>query len=176
MPAAHHRPHGRPRSDCRVSPLDTDSDVFYRLLSTRRASELISEDLWGRDSVICNLVFVRMSAPDLDEAECFLKAFGMIPSARTNSAICIRRTDSAHHIYITELGEPRVSIRALIAPAIRGVMEPVQRYRPLLRFPIVVSLHDVQRLTWQVNARAQRAGVAIRKQSMVLDTIYQRRS
>ena len=55
-----------------------------------------------------SLMYVRMSAPDLDQAQRFLVDFGFTPSARTSTALYMRGTDDAHHIHITELGEPRV--------------------------------------------------------------------
>ena len=48
-----------------------------------------------------------MQSPDLDQAETFLTEFGMVRAARTSTALYMRGTDPAHHIHITELGEPR---------------------------------------------------------------------
>jgi catechol 2,3-dioxygenase-like lactoylglutathione lyase family enzyme len=52
------------------------------------------------------LAYGRLRAPDLDEMEEFLTHFGMSRSARTDDALYMRGTDSAHHIHVTEKGEP----------------------------------------------------------------------
>ncbi len=52
------------------------------------------------------LAYGRLRAPDLDAMEEFLTHFGMSRSARTDDALYMRGTDSAHHIHITEKGEP----------------------------------------------------------------------
>jgi catechol 2,3-dioxygenase-like lactoylglutathione lyase family enzyme len=56
---------------------------------------------------VTDIAYVRLRSPDLDEAESFLTAFGMVRSARTSAALYMRGTDPDHHIHITELGEPR---------------------------------------------------------------------
>jgi catechol 2,3-dioxygenase-like lactoylglutathione lyase family enzyme len=55
-----------------------------------------------------DIAWVRLRSPDLDAAERFLTDFGLVRSARTDRALYMRGTDPAHHIHITELGEPRV--------------------------------------------------------------------
>jgi len=55
-----------------------------------------------------DLAYGRMRAPDLDAMEEFLTHFGMRRAARTPTALYMRGTDPAHHIHVTELGEPKV--------------------------------------------------------------------
>src|SRR5262245_50202407 len=55
---------------------------------------------------VTDLAYVRLRAPDLDQAETFLTDFGMVRAARTPTALYMRGTDPQHHIHITELGEP----------------------------------------------------------------------
>jgi catechol 2,3-dioxygenase-like lactoylglutathione lyase family enzyme len=54
-----------------------------------------------------DMAYGRLRAPDLDKMEEFLTRFGMVRSARTNDALYMRGSDPAHHIHVTELGEPR---------------------------------------------------------------------
>ena len=58
--------------------------------------------------VVSDLLYVRMRAPDLAEAERFLVAFGMVVSVRTDGAIYMRGTDASPHILIAELGDPGI--------------------------------------------------------------------
>lgn len=53
-----------------------------------------------------DIAYVRFRAPDLDAMEEFLLDFGLVRSARTDTALYMRGADSAHHLHITELGEP----------------------------------------------------------------------
>jgi catechol 2,3-dioxygenase-like lactoylglutathione lyase family enzyme len=55
---------------------------------------------------VTDLAFGRLRAPDLDLMEEFLTDFGMVRAARTSRALYMRGTDPAHHIHVTELGEP----------------------------------------------------------------------
>ena len=55
---------------------------------------------------VIDVAYGRLRAPDLDKMEKFLTDFGMARSARTETALYMRGTDSDHHIHITELGEP----------------------------------------------------------------------
>lgn len=55
---------------------------------------------------VTDLAFVRFRAPDLDRMEKFLTDFGLMWAARTEGALYMRGTDSAHHIHVTELGDP----------------------------------------------------------------------
>lgn len=55
---------------------------------------------------VTDLAFGRLRAPDLDAMEAFLGDFGMVRAARTSRALYMRGTDPAHHIHVTELGEP----------------------------------------------------------------------
>jgi catechol 2,3-dioxygenase-like lactoylglutathione lyase family enzyme len=52
------------------------------------------------------LAYGRLRAPDLDMAEEFLTNFGMVRAERTPTALYMRGTDPAHHIHVTEKGEP----------------------------------------------------------------------
>ena len=53
-----------------------------------------------------DLAYGRLRAPDLDVAEEFLTNFGMVRAERTPTALYMRGTDPAHHIHVTEKGEP----------------------------------------------------------------------
>lgn len=55
---------------------------------------------------VTDACFPRFQAPDLGRMEAFLEAFGMQRAARTDRALYMRGTDSAHHVYATQLGEP----------------------------------------------------------------------
>ncbi len=55
-----------------------------------------------------DIAWARLSSPDLDHQEEFLTDFGMVRSARTLDAVYMRGTDPAHHLHITERGEPQV--------------------------------------------------------------------
>src|ERR1700712_2068158 len=54
-----------------------------------------------------DLAYARLRAPDLDAQEEFLTAFGMVRAARTSTALYMRGTDPAHHIHVTERGDPK---------------------------------------------------------------------
>src|SRR5258707_5348208 len=56
---------------------------------------------------VSEFVYGRLQSPNLDQAETFLTAFGMVRAARTNTALYMRGTDPVHHLHVTELGEPR---------------------------------------------------------------------
>jgi catechol 2,3-dioxygenase-like lactoylglutathione lyase family enzyme len=53
-----------------------------------------------------DLAFGRLRSPDLDAQEEFLTAFGMVRALRTPNALYMRGTDPAHHIHVTEKGDP----------------------------------------------------------------------
>jgi catechol 2,3-dioxygenase-like lactoylglutathione lyase family enzyme len=53
-----------------------------------------------------DMAYGRLRSPDLDAQEEFLTHFGMVRSARTENALYMRGTGSAHHIHVTEKGEP----------------------------------------------------------------------
>ena len=55
---------------------------------------------------VTDVAYARFRAPDLDLMEGFLKDFGLTRSARTDTALYMRGTDSDHHLHITELGQP----------------------------------------------------------------------
>jgi len=56
---------------------------------------------------VSDIAWGRIRSPDLDKQEEFLTAFGMVRAARTKTALYMRGTDPAHHLHVTELGEPR---------------------------------------------------------------------
>jgi len=55
---------------------------------------------------VTDLAYGRLRAPDLDVAEEFLTHFGMVKTDRTKNALYMRGTDPAHHIHVTEKGDP----------------------------------------------------------------------
>lgn len=55
---------------------------------------------------VTDLAYGRLRAPDLDVAEEFLTHFGMVKAERTRNALYMRGTDPAHHIHVTEKGDP----------------------------------------------------------------------
>jgi catechol 2,3-dioxygenase-like lactoylglutathione lyase family enzyme len=54
-----------------------------------------------------DMAYARLRAPDLDLMEEFLTRFGMTRSERTPNALYMRGSDPAHHIHVTEKGEPK---------------------------------------------------------------------
>jgi catechol 2,3-dioxygenase-like lactoylglutathione lyase family enzyme len=56
---------------------------------------------------VSDIAYGRLRAPDLDVAEEFLTRFGMKRVDRTATALYMRGTDPAHHIHVTEKGEPK---------------------------------------------------------------------
>lgn len=56
---------------------------------------------------VTDMAWGRLRAPDLDLQEEFLTRFGMTRAERTATALYMRGTDPAHHIHITEKGEPK---------------------------------------------------------------------
>jgi len=54
-----------------------------------------------------DMAYGRLRAPDLEAQEEFLTHFGMVRAERTKNALYMRGTDPAHHIHVTEKGEPR---------------------------------------------------------------------
>ncbi|NKC32101.1 VOC family protein [Falsiroseomonas selenitidurans] len=57
---------------------------------------------------IHDLAWIRLGAPDLDQAEGFLTDFGLLRQVRTDDALYMRGTGEAQHIHITERGPDRV--------------------------------------------------------------------
>lgn len=53
-----------------------------------------------------DLAYGRLRSPDLDVTEEFLTHFGMTRAERTRTALYMRGTDPAHHIHVTEKGDP----------------------------------------------------------------------
>jgi catechol 2,3-dioxygenase-like lactoylglutathione lyase family enzyme len=56
---------------------------------------------------VTDIAWGRIRSPDLDKQEAFLTDFGMVRADRTKTALYMRGTDPAHHLHVTELGEPR---------------------------------------------------------------------
>jgi catechol 2,3-dioxygenase-like lactoylglutathione lyase family enzyme len=55
---------------------------------------------------ILDIAYPRLRSPDLDAMEEFLTEFGLVKVARTPDALYMRGTGPAHHIHVTERGEP----------------------------------------------------------------------
>ena len=55
-----------------------------------------------------DVAWVRLGAPDLDQAEGFLTDFGLLRQVRTEDTLYMRGTGDAHHLHITERGPDRV--------------------------------------------------------------------
>ena len=53
-----------------------------------------------------DVLYARFRAPDLDEMQAYLEDFGLVRSARDDTALYMRASDGAHHVYVTELGKP----------------------------------------------------------------------
>ena len=56
---------------------------------------------------VTDIAYGRMRSPDLDVAEEFLTRFGLQRTERTNNALYMRGTDPAHHLHVTEKGDPK---------------------------------------------------------------------
>jgi catechol 2,3-dioxygenase-like lactoylglutathione lyase family enzyme len=56
---------------------------------------------------VTDIAFGRLRSPDLDVAEEFLTDFGMVKVERTNTKLFMRGSDPAHHIHVTEKGDPK---------------------------------------------------------------------
>lgn len=100
---------------------------------------------------ILDIAYPRLRAPDLDLAEEFYTEFGMVRAARTDGALYMRGTGPAHHLHVTEKGDPGFVSLAYYArseedlheiarhpDAVSGVMaidEPGGGRRVLLREP-----------------------------------------
>ena len=56
---------------------------------------------------VSDIAYGRLRSPDLDVSEEFLTRFGMKRADRTATALYMRGTDPAHHIHVTEKGEPK---------------------------------------------------------------------
>lgn len=57
---------------------------------------------------IRDVAYGRLTAPDLDKMEEFLTDFGLRRIDRTKTRLYMRGNGPAHHLHITELGEPRL--------------------------------------------------------------------
>jgi catechol 2,3-dioxygenase-like lactoylglutathione lyase family enzyme len=60
----------------------------------------------ARGIKILDIAYPRLRAPDLDAMEEFLGEFGLIKVARTANTLYMRGTGPAHHIHVTEKGDP----------------------------------------------------------------------
>src|SRR3989475_6962866 len=55
---------------------------------------------------VTDIAYAKLRSPDLDAQEEFLTHFGMVRADRTQNALYMRGTDPAHHIHVTEKGDP----------------------------------------------------------------------
>ena len=55
---------------------------------------------------VTDMAYGKLRSPDLDAQEEFLTHFGMVRADRTKHALYMRGTDPAHHIHVTEKGDP----------------------------------------------------------------------
>src|SRR5262249_46102861 len=55
---------------------------------------------------VTDMAYGKLRSPDLDAQEEFLTHFGMVKADRTKNALYMRGTDPAHHIHVTEKGDP----------------------------------------------------------------------
>ena len=69
------------------------------------------------DIKVTDMAYSRLKAPDLDVMEEFLLRFGMTRSERTPTALYMRGTDPAHHLHVTEKGDPKYVGFAYYAPS-----------------------------------------------------------
>jgi catechol 2,3-dioxygenase-like lactoylglutathione lyase family enzyme len=67
---------------------------------------------------VWDIAFPRLQVPDLDVMEKFLTDFGMTRSARTDTALYMRGAGPAHHLHVSEVGEP--ALVAVAFEATRG--------------------------------------------------------
>jgi catechol 2,3-dioxygenase-like lactoylglutathione lyase family enzyme len=67
---------------------------------------------------VTDIAYARFRAPDLDKMESFLTDFGLVRSARTDTALYMRAANNAHHVHVTELGDP-----AFVGPAFHAASE-----------------------------------------------------
>ena len=115
---------------------------------------------------ILDIAYPRIRAPDLDVMEEFLVDFGMVKVARTDTALYMRGTGPAHHIHITEKGEPGFASLAYYARSeedlhraaelpdavspVRDIDEPGGGRRVYLREPIngfmIEVVHGIETL------------------------------
>lgn len=113
---------------------------------------------------VMDIAYGRLRAPDLDAMEEFLTHFGLVRAERTPTALYMRGTGPAHHIHVTEKGEPgfigfawhapseddlRKLARAPGASAVEAVDEPGGGKRVRLREPNgyqIEVLHGVAEL------------------------------
>src|SRR6266446_2559351 len=58
---------------------------------------------------VTDMAYGKLRSPDLDAQEEFLTHFGMVRADRTKHALYMRGTDPAHHLHVTEQGDPGLS-------------------------------------------------------------------
>ena len=68
-----------------------------------------------------DIAWIRLRAPDLDQQENFLNAFGLLKTERIDSALYMRGTDQDHHIHITEEGDPGVVSIGFLAHSLEDI-------------------------------------------------------
>lgn len=115
---------------------------------------------------VYDIAYPRLRAPDLDAAEAFLTDFGMVTVARTTTALYMRGTGPAHHIHVTEKGEPgfvslayyarsqedleRIATHPDAICGIHQIDEPGGGQRVLLREPtngfVIEIVHGIEQL------------------------------
>ncbi len=78
---------------------------------------------------VTDIAYGRLRAPDLDVMEEFLTRFGMMRSERTATALYMRGTDPAHHIHVTEKGEPKFVGLCLLRARARTISNASPRRR-----------------------------------------------
>lgn len=64
---------------------------------------------------LLDIAYGRVRAPDLDEAERFLLAFGMRRAARTEGALYMRGYGGSHHLHVVEQGDAGAVSLAFLA-------------------------------------------------------------
>lgn len=85
---------------------------------------------------VCDVVYPRLRAPDLDQMEAFLVAFGLERAARTERALYMRGAGPHHHVHVTERGEPGLVGFAFLAADVRDLER-------LARAPGASVLHTI---------------------------------
>lgn len=75
---------------------------------------------------VTDMAYARVSVPDLGLAEQFLTDFGLLKVERTGTTLYMRGTGPAHHIYIAELGEPKLLSYAFYASTYEDLRRAAQ--------------------------------------------------
>src|SRR5215475_4908660 len=102
--------HDDRRRDCPslapVPGLDTHRRPGYGTIAARRAAGHRQRRTTMPVIKVTDMAYGKLRSPDLDAQEEFLTHFGMVRADRTKSALYMRGTDPAHHIHVTEKGDP----------------------------------------------------------------------